>query len=560
MQYLKSTIPAFLTAAILFVAANAQTPNFNRERTYDVQHYILRVSFDRAKKRVIGDTTVQLKPLHAGMREVELDAAGLVFERISVDSSEDPLKYRTRGAKVIVSLDRAYSADETISLHFKYTATPKKGVYFVPEKIVDKKRRSSPQIWTQGEPDEAHHWFPSFDFPSDKATTEQIITVNEGETVIGNGKLISESDNGDGTITFHYKMDVPHSTYLVSFVVGEYTKISDDYKGLPLDYYVYPGYEDLVNTGYGRTKDMMAIFEELTGMAYPYNKYDQTIVSDFQFGGMENITATTMADTEILLSRSLLFRGLVDDLVSHELAHAWFGNLVTCNNWAELWLNEGFATFMEAAVREKQYGREDYMRKVLEDAEEFLTFDEINKKQHGLFNRDAANLNALFDKPAITYDKGGAVIHTLREEIGEDAFWSGVRSYLQKHKFANAETADLKKSFEKSSGKDLGWFFDQWVYGTGAPNLIVKYAYDPEKRQLSLDITQTQNGKLTPKTFRLPMELDIRGNGTATIKKIDITKRSERFTLELDLAPETLTFDPKSKIPIKTVKVERAKK
>ncbi|MEJ7846817.1 MAG: M1 family aminopeptidase [Pyrinomonadaceae bacterium] len=547
---------AILLAAFFSVSAQSVRPDFNRPQTYDVQHYILRVSFDRANKKVLGDTTVRLKPLKKGMNVLELDAAGLAFESISIENGGKILKYRTKGEKVRVTLDKAYSPDDLISLRFKYSATPKKGVYFVDERVENGRVINAAQIWTQGEPDEAHHWFPSFDFPSDKATSEEIITVQKGEAVIGNGELVEQKDNPDGTATFHFKMAVPHSTYLTSFVVGKYSRVAGSYKDIELGYYVYPGTQSIIKPAYGKTADILRVFEELTGVDYPFNKYDQTVVSGFTFGGMENITATTMADTEIYSASSDLSKAGVEDLVSHEAAHSWFGNLVTCKNWAELWLNEGFATFMEAAFREKMYGRDSYIRKIRYDADIFLADEAVNKERNGLFNRNAGDVNKLFDRPATTYNKGGVVLHMLREEIGGAAFWKGVNIYLKRHKFANVESGDLRKAMEESSGKDLGWFFDQWVYGIGSPKLTVKQVYNKRAKILTLSVEQTQNAdKLTPLSFILPMDVEIVTAAGSITKKLRISKRRESFSFKADGAPIELKFDRLDKIPLKSVKI-----
>lgn len=552
---------ALFIAAFLFFNLNAtgQTarPDFNRASDYDVQHYVLQVSFDRPKKRVIGDTTVRLKPLKNGFRQVTLDSADIAYTSVALETGGPQLNYRTQGGKVIVDLDRAYSPEETVAVRFHYTATPKKGIYFVPEqKGGNGLPGHSAQIWTQGEPNEAHHWFPSFDFPSDKATTEQFITANASEKVVGNGALVKRTENPDGTATHHFRMDVPYSTYLVSFVIGDYSVINEKYKDIPLGYYVYPGTESVVPGAYGKTRDMFRIFEELTKIDFPYPKYDQTIVASFAFGGMENMTATTMADTEIFFANSQLMAGGVENLVSHELAHSWFGNLVTCRNWAELWLNEGFATFMEAAFREKMYGRQAYIFKIKGDAEQFLADDAVNTKSHGLFNRNADNVGSLFDRPAITYNKGGAVLHTLREQVGSEAFWRAVNIYLNRHKYGNVETTDLKKAMEEASGADLGWFFDQWVYGLGSPKIEFKQAYNPSSKTLTLTVTQRQRqDKFTPTAFRLPLDLEIRTARGTVSEKIELNKRLETFRIKLRGRPTSLTVDKDEKVPIKTVKI-----
>jgi aminopeptidase N len=552
---------ASLVSLLVFSAftATGQTarPNFTRPTNYDVQHYIIRVRFDRPKKQVFGDTTVRLKPLAGGFTQAELDASDMSFESVTLEGSDTPLKFKVANEKVIVTLDKAYKPENTIGIRFKYTATPKKGVYFVDKRVMNGRELSPAQIWTQGEADEAHHWFPSFDFPSDKASTEQFITAPKDETVIANGVLEEAADNPDGTVTHHFRMAIPHSTYLVSFIVGKYARTADKYKDIPLGFYVYPGREGITRPAFGHTRDMMQVFEELTGVDYPYNKYDQTIVANFQFGGMENITATTMADTEIFFAQFDFARGNVENLVSHELAHSWFGNLVTCRNWAELWLNEGWATFMEAAFIEKAYGRAGYMRKIVSDAEIFMTDDAVNPKRNGLFNQNAGDISTLFDRPATIYNKGGAVLHTLREEIGDEAFWKGANIYLNRHKFGNVESSDLRKAMEEASGKDLGWFFDQWVYHAGHPKLEVRPVWNGRSKTLKLTVVQTQKpDKLIPEAFRLPLDLEIVTPGGTKTDRIDVRKRVEELSFKLDAKPTSITLDKLQKIPVKMVKVE----
>lgn len=547
----------------LMITGAAQTPrpDFNRSQTYDVQHYTLRVKFDRPAKRVIGDATVTLKPLKSPMSQVTLDSAGIAYQSVRLSEGGSNLKYRLSGDKITVDLPRAYQPDETVAIRFNYSAIPKKGIYFIEPLIENGKETRSAQIWTQGEAEEARHWFPSYDHPSDKATSEQYITANSGETVVANGELIDTEKNSDGTATYHYRMPVPHSTYLLSFVIGKYSLVKDQFGDVPLGYYVYPGKESIVPSAFSRTKDILRTYEELTGVKYPYNKYDQTIVSGFTFGGMENITATTLADTEVFLANYEFAKSAVEDLVAHEAAHSWFGNLVTCRNWAELWLNEGFATFMEAAFREKAYGRPNYLLKIQNDATIFMADDAVNTKRNGLFNENARDADRLFDRPATTYNKGGVVIHMLREELGDEAFWKAVNNYLNAHKFGSVESSDLKNAMETASGRDLDWFFDQWVYGTSHPKLSVQHTYSPQTKTYRIVINQTQKpDRLTPVAFRLPVEIEFKSGATARSEKIEITKRSETFTFIADTEPTELRFDPRQKIPLKSIKMMEAAK
>ncbi|MCD9187338.1 MAG: M1 family metallopeptidase [Pyrinomonadaceae bacterium] len=545
----------FLLFSISAFAQNT-TKNFNRPRTFDAQHYILRISFDRANKTVFGDTTVQLKPLSDNFNTVQLDAVGLKFESVKLEPDNQDLSYKTDKDSVIVTLDKAYSKDDLISIRFKYSATPKKGIYFVDKKVEDGETVNDAQIWTQGEAQESRHWFPSFDSPNDKATTEELITVEKGLTVIGNGEFLGKEVTADGKETHHYKMPVPHSIYLTSFIAGNFAKQTDSYKNIPLTYYVYPGRESIIPQAYGKTKDMFRVFEELTKVDFPYNKYDQTIVANFNFGGMENITATTMADTEIMMAGFAFAKDGVEDLVSHELAHSWFGNLVTCKNWSELWLNEGFATFMEAAYREKMYGRANYLQKINSDALQFITSDAVSRNRHALFNTKAdPNDDGLFD--TTTYQKGGAVIHILRETVGDEAFWKAINIYLNRHKFDNVETPDLQKAMEEASGQNLGWFFKQWVYGAGSPKLNVKPIYNAKTKTLNLTVDQLQKlDNITPSAFILPMEIELKTAKGLKKEDIKIMKRQEIISLKVDSKPNSIKFDPNDKIPLKTVKIQ----
>jgi aminopeptidase N len=432
-------------------------------------------------------------------------------------------------------------------------------VYFVPEKKDGKKIVHSEQIWTQGEPDEARFWFPAYDFPDDKATSELLITARSDEDVISNGELVEKKENGDGTAVFHYKMAVTHSSYMTSFVIGKYSKTADVYKNIPLGIYVYPGEESVIPLAFSDTKEMFRIFEEVTGVNYQFNKYDQTIVDNFVFGGMENITATTFSDKEIFLARFAHLRGFTLDLVSHERAHSWFGNLVTCRNWAELWLNEGFATYMEAVFRGKMYGKGAYAAKIREDANIYLYGDAVNNYKHGLFNLTANRTDRLFKYPNITYNKGSLVIHLLRENVGEEAFWKAVNIYLNRYKYSNVETTDLKKAMEEVSGKNLDTFFKQWVYGIGHPKLEIEPVYNSQTKTLNLTISQTQKGERVPEVFNFPMEIFIKTESGERIERVLIDNKTQTFSFNSDEKPLDIILDKNTKMPLFEAKINKIK-
>lgn len=555
---LKSLSKVFLfTCFIAFVSvSSAQTvkPNFNRTRTYDVQHYTIRLSFDRAYKKVFGDTIVQLKPLQNDFKVLELDAARLNFDSVRLEPTGENLDFSLSGEKIIITLDKPYQSKDLISVRLKYWTVPPAGVYFVNERLDNGKVLHSAQIWTQNEPEMARYWFPSYDFPDDKATSEEFITVEKDETAIGNGELLDARENTDGTKTFHYKMPVRHSTYLTSFVVGKYKKTTDSYKKIPLGFYVYPDRESIAREAFGKTKDILRIFEDLTGMDFPFNKYDQTIVANFdEFSAMENITATTFSDRDVFMIQFDEKKNLVEDIVAHELAHSWFGNLVTCKNWAELWLNEGFATFMEAAYREKKYGREEYLKSIRSNVSEHFIEDLPRSKRHGLYNLLARPDDSIFD--TTTYQKGGAVIHTLRETIGDKAFWKAVNIYLKRHKFENVETQDLQNVMEETSGQKLEWFFKQWVYAAGYPKLEIEPVFYSKTKTLTIKISQTQTAdELIPAEFILPTEIQITTEKGVKTETIRIDKREQIFSFKIDSQPKSIELDKNLKIPLKKVK------
>lgn len=555
MRISRFLLATFISIPILSathgVSAQSGPSGFDRSRTYDVKHYRIELKVTPGRRSVEAVTTVTLAPLNDGLAAVVLDSVRLNFSSVT-DSDGRQLRYSVAGGRVSVKPAKPLNKGVDTNLVFRYSATPSKGIYFVPAREINGVKRG-PQVWTQGEPEEARHWFPSYDFPDDKATSEQILTVPGGHNVIANGKLVSLTDNGDGTETHHFKMDVPHSTYLVSFVIGRYFRWERRLRDIALGFNVYPDRPEMGRVVFERTGDMISVFEDLTKIPYPYNKYDQTVVADFTFGGMENITATTLSDRDVAMGDTPLGRPLVEDLVAHEIAHSWFGNLVTCKNWAELWLNEGFATFMEAAFRERVYGREAYLDKIRQDAAEYFFDDARRPQRHGLYNRLAKGDDSIFNP--IVYKKGGAVIHTLRMTVGEEAFWKSVRLYLNRHRFGNATSDDLRRAFEEGSGKDLGWFFKQWVYGIGHPEMTIAASYARSAKALRITVSQTHRaGGRTPATFQMPLEIVVKTAGGSRRLILELTNPLATFTFPETELPTELVVDPDLKIPIKVVK------
>jgi aminopeptidase N len=517
-------------------------------RTYDVLNYTISTRFNVPGKTVMGDETVSLKPLSNGFNSFELDASSMKIEAVTLAESGQTLKWTQPPNKLAITLDRAYEPSETIVIRIRYRATPQRGLYFIPEnRSTGSTGWSKPaQIWTQGEPEENHHWFPCYDFPDDKATSEQYITTNANEIAISNGTLLETKTNADGTHTFHWMMEQPHASYLTSLIVGNYAKLGDTYKSIPLEYYTYRGTEETARRAFMKTPEMMNLFSQRLGYEYPYDRYAQTVVSSFIFGGMENITATTHADSEILYANTKEAQLATENLISHELAHSWFGNLVTCKDWSELWLNEGFATFMEAVFREHEAGHDAYLEEMRSNTSLYFLEDMLKYRRPVRYDRYGSAID-IFD--ATVYKKGALVLHMLRETVGDEMFWKALHRYLEEYKYKPVGTPDLQRVFEETTAQKLDWFFDQWVYKAGFPELRVRSFYNQPTGKLTLEVTQTQSGDaMTPLVFRLPVEIELATDKGERTERIEITQRSQRFTFKLDGRPLMIRFDKGERI------------
>jgi aminopeptidase N len=516
-------------------------------RTYDVEHYIIRTRFDRSKKAVYGDVSVRLRALNRPINSFELDAGNLKVDSVVLESDSSALVWKSTTTHLSIHLPRAYDSSEPFSVRIVYSAQPKRGLYFIPGIKNAPTIPQPPQIWSQGEAEDNHFWFPCYDFPDDKATVEQYITTTApNEMAVGNGTLVKVDNNANGTRTFHWSMDQVFSSYLISLVIGDYGQIKDKLRDIAIEYNTYRGSENVAKRVFAKTPAMMRYFEKVLDYPFPYKRYAQTVVASFIFGGMENITATTHADTEILWAAPDDPPDAADDLISHELSHSWFGDLVTCRDWSELWLNEGLATFMEASFKESEKGREGYLTELKNDQLEYFAEETVSRR-HPLVNKYYTTGSELFD--ATTYKKGGWVIHMLRETVGDQVFWRALNVYLNEFKYGNVISADLEAVFERVSGRDLGWFFNQWVYQSGYPELSINYHYDLVKKSLLVTVAQTQKPiSGTPEVFRLPLEIQLKTSHGVQTVLADVTKREQTFNFDLPEDPISVEVDPNLKL------------
>lgn len=511
------------------------------ERQVDVLHLKLDVTPNFQERSVAGTATIKFKAMARPIEELKLHAVDL---RVSTVESSRPLAgWQNTGQEILATFREPLKSGEEAELTIVYSAEPKRGLYFRTPEMGYKPGET--HCYTQGEAIEARYWFPSYDHPTEKFTTEMICHVPTGMVALSNGRLLSEKEN-DGKKTFHWLQDKPHVNYLITLCAGNFEKLEEKHGDLSMAYWVPPSELPQANFSFKHTKPSMEFFEREVGMKYPWDRYDQVVVRDFQFGGMENTAQTTL--TEYTLQpddTEQLYVGNAQGLVAHELIHQWFGNLVTCQDWNHLWLNEGFATYYAHLYNAHVNGWDELIYGMNGTAESLLR----GIDSRPIVSRKFENPDQLFRTVAhLVYGKAGWVLHMLREELGEELFRKGVGQYLEAHKFDVVNTEDLKRALEKASGSSLDYFFDQWVYKGGYPNLNVRYSWDERTKLARVSVEQTQ--QITPEAglFSLPLKVRFGSGSEAFEKTLRVTAQSEDFYIPLPAAPKVVRFDPRAAI------------
>jgi aminopeptidase N len=511
-----------------------------RIRYFDVKHIKAELTIDTQKREVRGTVTHTISPLHPHMTQVELDCGSkLKVAKVTIGPKAVSCGFSTKNDTLSVTLDRAYGPDEALDLAIAYSGPPEKGLHFVlPESAYPEKTLS---FWTQGEADDTRHWLPCYDYPNDRATSEMIITAEKPLFVLSNGVLIETKDSSKGWRTYHWKMNTPHVSYLISLAAADFAIYHDRAGNLPLDYYVLKHVDEATARRLmGKTPQMIRFFGEVTGEPYPYAKYAQVCMPDFLAGGMENISATTLTDT-VLHDETQALEADEDGLVAHELAHQWFGDLVTCKDWSHLWLNEGFASYFDPLFTERDRS-EDAFRLTMRGAlDTYLASDRGYRRP--IVEARYESSESMFD--AVTYSKGACVLHMLRGLLGDEAWWKGIRRYVVAHKFQVVETDDFRKAMETASGKDLKWFFNQWVYKGGHPELKVQWRFEDADKTVRVQVQQAQ--KLDDQTplFRLPTTLEITEDiGKTHSVPVVIDGTTHEFVIPSAVTPRMVQIDP----------------
>jgi len=522
----------------------AEGKKYAPDKVADILHIRLETAFDLPRRTLWGRCTTTLAPLQEGLTKLELDCVELTVDAVE-DGDGRRLPFEHDGARLAVRFPRPLAKGKPVEVAVSYHGSPRSGLYFTgPSKEYPKK---AVQVWSQGQDEDSRYWFPCFDYPNEKATSETLVTVPETWTVVANGELVAVTHDKKLRVkTWHHRMDVPHVSYLISIACGEFSKLEDAWRGKPVQYFVKPGQEQAARRAFARTPDMLEHFSKVFGVDYPYPKYSQVVVEDFIFGGMENISATTLIDRVLPDPRAALDYE-PEDLISHELAHQWFGDLVTCQDWSHAWLNEGFASYAEVVYREHWKGEDEATRHRLDQLQTYFDRDKVVRRP--VVTKDYALPMQLFD--AHIYDKGSVVLHMLRRLLGEAAFWATVKRYLETHAGGTVRTGDLARVVEEVTGKNPEWFFDQWLYGTGYPELEAKYAYDDDTRVATVTIEQKQKVEGATGLFRLPTVLRFQGKSRTVEREVEIRESRHVFTVVLDEKPEFVRLDPGAHLAMK---------
>ncbi len=523
-----------------FAAADA-VEQFPPDVPVDWQELTLLVEVDVPARHVWGSATYEGTVRRAGLQKLRFDAEGPTILR-AYDGNGRQLATDHDGKVLWLDLGQTVERGAIVRVTMDFdTREPKAGFWFV---LPDADHPDRPaHAWTQGQDEDHKFWFPCHDSPNHKVRLHVIATVPETQVALSNGALrdIYKAADTHKRI-YDWQLSRPAPTYLLTLVVGPFVEVVQQREPTLVSYWTLPGREADGERAFGRTPQMVALYERLLGVRYPFEKYSQVAVSEFIFGGMENSSMTTQTDLTLHDARAHLDFSS-EPLVSHELAHQWFGDLVTCRTWSHGWLNEGFATYFEQLWREESEGADAFDYGRLQAQRGYFAEDGGHYRRTIVTNKYEAPID-VFD--AHLYEKGGAVLHMLRRLLGDAPFFQGLGAYLNHHADGSVETPDLRRALERFAGRDLGRFFSQWVEtGKGHPELKVTQSWNGEEKTLQVTIEQTQDTAFAPLfDLTVPLELHF-ADGTRVARTLKVDKKQQSVWIPCDAAPEFVLADPR---------------
>ncbi len=536
-------------------------PRFAPDAEVTAQHMRLQLHLDFEARRVWGSTTHHCVVRAPQTREVRLNAVGLEISSVRVNGKR--ARFENTGKMLVIALSRPAKRETELTVEIAHSVTqPAAGLYFTnPDPAYPERFQTA---WSQGQDEDSSFYFPCLDAPNFKQTSEALIYVPRGFFALSNGELVAgkpaagKGGAGKGEVLWHYRMDLPYSTYLFSVVAGNFARHSERRHGVEVRWFVQPGREKEGRNAFAETGDILRFFSEFTGHPYPYKQYTQIAVPDFIFGGMENFTVTTQTDMTLHDDRAHLDFSSVD-LVAHEAAHSWFGNLVTARSWAHAWLHESFATYLESLYKREAMGEDEFDYAQLGDAEAYFHEDAIYRRP--LVTHRYEEPIDLFD--AHLYPGGAVRLRHLHALLGERTFRAVLRRFLQAHRFGVAETVDLARALEQETGVNYDWWFEQWIFSAGYPSLEVSYGWQEPEKLATVSVKQTRPlGENTEKTktstyFRLPLKVAFQVGKALEEFPVVVEGEQSRFIFRLAAKPRMVLLDPFFECPVKKVKFEK---
>jgi aminopeptidase N len=513
------------------------------DREVKVSHLALDLTPDFKQRTFEGKETFQFKPNGKPVPELSLDAVDLII--LSVASTVEIQGWQVTTDKLIITFVKPLPMDKEAGVTIAYHAQPSKGIYFRTPEMGYKE--GDTELFSQGEPIEARHWYPCFDSPNAKFTSEVTCRVPAGMTAVSNGRLVSgEKDPATGLTAFHWSQEQPHANYLIAVAAGYFKKLEDKHNNVPLAFLTPPSDFNEAAAFFRDTRDIMGFFEAETGVPFPWAKYDQVCLNDFVAGGMENTSATLLTDEGMFTGAT---ENIIDSdgLVSHEMAHQWFGDLVTCDDWSDIWLNEGFATYYALLYDGHKNGRDSMLYGLYQDARRITgTQDDTN----AIVRRTYGNPWEMFSY--LAYPKGSWVLHMLRSELGQDLYRRCIKTYLERHQYGNVVTEDLRKVIEELSGRSYDQFFDQWLYHAHQPELEASYNWDEKTRLAKVSLRQAQKTDQNVLLFNFPLTIRFKGKFGTVDRPILVKEKEADFYFPLESAPRIVRLDPDYTLLAKT--------
>ncbi len=502
-------------------------------------HVYLDLEVEVEAKKLKGVANISFSSIKKNLESIFFDARELTIDHVAAEDGRS-LQFKQSDSGVRIYLAEPVDRNDTGTVRVNYEVEdPRLGLYFTgpDEQYPDKLW----QVWSQGQDEDNKYWFPCVDHPREKVTSEVRVKVKKPYVVVSNGVLKEKQEIDEGQFVYHWSMDSPHSIYLISLAIGTYSELTSQFEDVPLSFFVPEGREEEGWRSFEKTADIVRFFSAKTGIRYPYRQYSQVIAQDFIFGGMENTTATTLTEMTLHDERAHLdFTS--DNLVAHELAHQWFGDLVTSKSWSHSWLHEGFATYFDLLFTEDDKGKEEFYYRLLENRETY--FEEHDSKyRRAIVTNVYSQPIDLFDMHL--YPGSAARLHMLHRLLGEAEWWEVINLFLRKHRDSVVETVDFVRCIEEVTGDNYDWFFDQWFYKPGFPVLECAYEYKENEKNLLFHLKQNQDSEKEVPAFRFPLVIRlVRAEGETRDIQIQVEEREHHFYIPADQEPEMVLVDP----------------